>query len=296
MGLDINLARFLMAAHRRGASFAQVLTLGRLILNVYPARMSKLLRRHGYPDDHLRAHPEEWNTADPFFQTLGAQQVSSMDASDFEGANFVHDLNLPVPLELKQRFDVVCDGGTLEHVFNFPVALQNCMEMVRVGGRVFIHNCANNLCGHGFYQFSPELFFRAFSPENGFAVERMVMHVVGPYGRWYEVTDPGGLGERVELITFTPIHILVQAKRTRPATIFAQAPQQSDYAVMWKEDKKEPGRAAPPPPAAATAAPRLSRKFPGLARLLHVVRSGLIFYHRHSFRNKRFFRPVGKED
>ena len=247
MGLDINLAQFLIAAHQRGTSFERVLTLGRLSVNVYPVKMAELLRGQGYPDAGPRENPAAWNTAEPFFRTLGAQDVASVDASDFEGATFVHDLNLPVPSDLKQRFDVVCDGGTLEHVFNFPVALQTCMEMARVGGRVFIHNCANNLCGHGFYQFSPELFFRAFSPENGFEVERMVMHVVGPYGRWYEVTDPGRLGERVELITFTPIHILVQAKRTKAVQIFAQMPQQSDYTVMWQENKTTPGPAAPPP-------------------------------------------------
>ena len=31
---------------------------------------------------------------------------------------------------------------------------------------------ANNFFGHGFYQFTPELFFRIFSAANGFEVER----------------------------------------------------------------------------------------------------------------------------
>jgi len=38
-----------------------------------------------------------------------------------------------------------------------------------------IHTPASNLCGHGFYQFSPELFYRALNATNGFEVERMIM-------------------------------------------------------------------------------------------------------------------------
>ena len=77
-------------------------------------------------------------------------------------------MNLPIGDDLKRKFSVVIDGGTLEHVFNFPVAIKNCMQMLDVGGHFFVHTMANNFMGHGFYQFSPELFYRVFSPENGF--------------------------------------------------------------------------------------------------------------------------------
>ena len=128
---------------------------------------------------------------------------------------------------MKQRFSVVHDGGTLEHVFNYLNALRNCMELVKLGGRLFIHAPANNWCGHGFYQFSPELFYRALSPQNGFEVERMIVHPVGPYGRWHEVVDPDQIGSRVEALTFYPLHVLIQAKRSSAIPIFASAPQQS---------------------------------------------------------------------
>jgi hypothetical protein len=63
--------------------------------------------------------------AEEFFRLLGAQSVESIDASEYEGATHVHDMNLPVPRELLGRFSVVHDGGTLEHVFNVPQALKN---------------------------------------------------------------------------------------------------------------------------------------------------------------------------
>lgn len=213
MGLDVNGARFMISAHKRGAKFGRTIMIGRHSMNVFPQTVTALLELHGFTSEKFRDAGPDCAFAEPFFETLGAESVDSLDNSYFEGAKFVHDLNQPIREAWKRQFDAVYDGGTLEHVFNFPVALQNCMELLREEGHLFIHTCTNNLCGHGFYQFSPELFYRAFSTENGFRVERMVIHRVGPYGNWYEVSDPSAIRSRVELITFTPMHLLVHARR-----------------------------------------------------------------------------------
>jgi hypothetical protein len=189
---------------------------------------------------------------------------------------------------LKQQFGVVFDGGTLEHVFNFPVALQNCMEMLRENGRIFLHTPANNWCGHGFYQFSPELFYNVFSEENGFEVERMILHVVGPYGRWYEVASPQAIRSRVELFNSFPLQMLVQARRTRIVPLFSKAPQQSDYTPRWAE----PSANSPNP--YAPARPRLAKNFPGVARLMNVGKIGWQIWRGHSLGNRKKFRPVKK--
>ena len=289
MGLDINAVRFLIDARKRGAEFGEVLTLGRQDLNVYPSKMAQVLAGHGF-SSALFQSGDKALYAEPCFLSLGARKVSSMDFSDFEGANFVHDLNKPVGPELKERFDLVYDGGTLEHVFNFPLALQNCMEMVKPGGHLFIHTIINSYCGHGFYQFSPELFYRALSSENGFEVCRMVLHRLGPYGRWYEVADPNTVRARVELISIFPMQLLVQAKRTRVTPLFAQAPQQSDYTPRWQPAK--PGD--PPPVSYEPPRPALARSLPGVARLLNVFKSGLGLLRTHTLWNRKSFRPVSK--
>lgn len=286
MALDINAAQFLIGARQRGMRLGHTLMLGRHNLNVFPRKMVSLLERHGLPAEKFRAAGAECGYAEPFFEALGATQVDSLDFSDFEGAKLVHDLNRPIPDSWKEKFDVVFDGGTLEHVFNFPVALRNSMELLRPNGRLIIQNCANNLCGHGFYQFSPELFYRALSPENGFEVERMVIHRVGPYGGWWEVSDPNAIRERVELISFTPMHLLVQAKRTSVKEVFAQPPQQSDYSALWQTAERSPTAAS-----ARLAKPR----FAGIARLFHAVKTGVTFYRRQSLGNRRFFRRTRRE-
>src|SRR5438445_9908229 len=131
MGLDINAVQFLVGAHKRGARFDEVLMIGRQDLNVYPAKMVKVLGAAGLPSEAFKSGGKETQFAEPLFQALGGKRVFSLDASDYEGAEFTHDLNKPIPTEWRGRFDAVYDGGTLEHVFNFPVALQSCMEMVK---------------------------------------------------------------------------------------------------------------------------------------------------------------------
>jgi hypothetical protein len=142
------------------------------------------------------------------------------------------DLNLPLAAELHQQFDAVIDGGTLEHVFNFPIAIKTVMELTKVGGRAYLFTPANNHMGHGFYQFSPELLYRVFAPANGFEVERMVAKEMGS-SSYFQVSDPDALRHRVALVNRRPLLLMVQAKRISAVPIFATPPQQSDYVHTW---------------------------------------------------------------
>src|SRR3954470_9009219 len=180
MGLVSNFVRFLIEARKSGVQFDETLTLGRQHMTLSLEHAVALLREYDlWPPPGGEAtflselQKAKWRF-DVFARALGARNVSSMDVSDYEQATVMHDLNLPVPPELHERYDIVIDGGTLEHVFHVPIAMENCMRMAKIGGHVIIITNVNNLVGHGFYQFSPEFFFRAFSRENGFEVQRMV--------------------------------------------------------------------------------------------------------------------------
>jgi hypothetical protein len=99
------------------------------------------------------------------FKALGFESVDSIDISGFEGASLIHDLNVPIPCDLK-RYDLVFDGGSLEHIFNVPTALANIFNLLKVGGTVIHCLPSNNHVDHGFYQFSPTLFFDYYSTNN----------------------------------------------------------------------------------------------------------------------------------
>jgi hypothetical protein len=240
MGIDRYFAEFLGCAYKGGVDFSRTTTLGRLNLFIDHRSLRAVLRQScgGVTDDEVRAvHTGSDGYAEEFLKRLGAKEVISIDGSAYEGATLVHDMNLPIGDALKRRFSVVIDGGTLEHVFNFPVAIRNCMQMLEVGGHFFVHTMANNFMGHGFYQFSPELFYRVFSPENGFRMRRVVVfeqRVGRP--RWYEAADPKEINERVELINRRPTYLLVHAERFADVPIFASAPQQTDYTAHWSRN------------------------------------------------------------
>jgi len=83
---------------------------------------------------------------------LNAVSVDSVDASSYEGAKFIHDLNLPLDSNLSSaRYATILDIGTLEHIFNLPQAFSNLASMLRNDGQ-FIHVMpSDGFCGHGFW-------------------------------------------------------------------------------------------------------------------------------------------------
>ena len=105
-----------------------------------------------------------------FRRAFGFERVESIDISPFEDATIISDIGAPSPAEIDGQFDLAIDGGTLEHVFNYPVGIANLMRLVRLGGAAYTQNPCGGLAGHGFYQFSPELMYRVFCPDNGFTL------------------------------------------------------------------------------------------------------------------------------
>lgn len=175
--------------------------------------------------------------ADDFFRGLGAHQLQALDASPYEGADLIYDLNLPLPKALHEKWSCVIDAGSLEHVFNFPEAIRSVMQLVEKGGHFLCISPWNNLAGHGFYQFSPELFYRIFSNENGFEVEKMLFL---ERGRWFSVQDPKAAGARIEMRDSKPLELHVSARRTKTGPIFLHWPQQSDYSRAWDFGRQNP--------------------------------------------------------
>ncbi|RMF43450.1 MAG: class I SAM-dependent methyltransferase [Planctomycetota bacterium] len=172
MGLPKPALRFLIQEHKRRPFSGSVVTLGRQCVYATYDECVTMLRQEGItPQErippleratnipHWRGTPRERFTSDvAFFSLLGVDECLAMDYSDYEGATILADLNQPVAEELYERFDVIIDAGTLEHVFNIPCSLSNLARMLRPGGRVVHMNPANNYVNHGFYQISPTLY------------------------------------------------------------------------------------------------------------------------------------------
>ena len=154
----------------------------------------------------------------------------------------MQDISAPLHPGLAGQFDLAVDGGTLEHVFNFPVAIANLMRLVKVGGAVYTQNPCNSLAGHGFYQFSPELMYRVFSAANGFEISfvriAMAHHlsVEQTTGQHvYDVIDPAKYGGRVMLASKNPAVMMCLAVKQADVEPFTQPVLQSDYVEKWSQ-------------------------------------------------------------
>lgn len=266
MGLDTASIKFLCAAKSLGVNFTNLLMIGRQRL-IPDSTSLQLVFSTLEIDCHAEDFLRENQYGEKFFSLLGAQQIDSLDYSSYEDATILHDMNAPIPDDLHQRFSVVYDGGTLEHIFNVPRALKNCMQMVQVGGHFMQVNVANNFMGHGFWQFSPELLFRVFSPANGFEIQTVLLHEVVPRGAWYAVTDPAQIHQRVELCNHSPTYICTIAKRVSDLEIFSAHPLQSDYFPLW--DRKSQEQSEPPvdPNLKAATSPKIGQRM----RLRHYL-------------------------
>ena len=247
MGINTSFAALLAKARVGGADFTNTVTIGRQSLAVPEKDLSKLSGALGIDKASINLNTSKF--ADDFIrQYLGAASVLSMDYSDYQHADILHDFNSPIPTQMEKQYDSLIDGGTLEHIFDIKQALSNYMKLVKTGGNVFILTTANNMCGHGFYQFSPEFFYRIFSEENGFTVKRMTC-IESPllsieassFFDMYDVMDPAKIGRRVQLVNDKPVSIFVHAQRMEDKPVFKKPPLQSDYQMIkWDKNKEKP--------------------------------------------------------
>jgi hypothetical protein len=242
MGLNYNDVRCLMEWRGR-RSGGKVATLGHLTLTLHPADVSRL-RGELAGDGAAMAWLDRYRWADfaddMFREMLKFDDVTSLDFSPYEGATVTQDIGAPLREGLAGQFDLAVDGGTLEHVFNFPVAIANLMRLVKTGGAVYTQNPCNSLAGHGFYQFSPELMYRVFSPANGFEtafVRIAIAHhlsIEQTAGQpVYDVIDPAKYGGRVMLASKNPVVMMCLAVKRADVEPFAQPVLQSDYVEKW---------------------------------------------------------------
>jgi SAM-dependent methyltransferase len=154
-------------------------------------------------ESHLVATVTEKNplTDNEFFRSLGFLSVDSMDCNEYEGASIICNLNKDIPNDLHNRFDVIFDGGSTEHVFNVPKAFENYNKMLKVGGLV-IHSLPSTGClDHGFYMFSPTLLYDYYSQNRWEIVDFYMISVpYESYSPWtiYKYDEPGPSLEDVE--------------------------------------------------------------------------------------------------
>lgn len=257
MGLIAPVLRLIVREHKRQPLEGSALTLGRQNVYVTFREMQQLLRSERVamatlqPAQSTTTNIPSWQgtpferyTSDVvFFKALGMQDVKALDFSDAEGAEIIHDLNLPIPNSLKNRFELIVNGGTCEHVFDIRQCLANLSAMLAPGGRIIHVSPMNNYANHGFYQFSPTLFLDYYTANNFshlrcFLIEHDVYHTsVRKQVEVFETRSNPGM-----IISKRPVLMVFIAEKTVKSTE-DRLPTQAFYQITQSNplpDRKYP--------------------------------------------------------
>jgi hypothetical protein len=188
-----------------------------------------------------------WVAARTFFQMLNLNEVLSTDVPGCEHQpDMILDMNNPFPEELKNRFNLVIDPGTLEHVFDQKTALTNITRALRLGG-VVVHFTPIYSYNGGYYSINPNV-LRDYYSVNGFNEIKAYVIMWDRYRPYtgeylcYEYSE-ARLGARHALADddqcrFTP-HLLLFARKVKELPHIV-CPQQTDYPPAFNANDPMP--------------------------------------------------------
>jgi len=265
--MGVSLHELTLLAHAvnkaEGRELGKCMTLGRqkLVLSPVPftavANSTGTVTVTGYTKDNVKVDKDgEWTfkmkgrlnryvrgdyCEKLLCEEFGAETVHSIDYSSFEGATHIADLSKP--LNSIEQYDTIIDFGTTEHIFDVSQVFKNISVITRVGGVILHALPTNNYCGHGFYQFSPELFFSLYSETNGFSQTEVFVADYTQQKFWVKIDAPSA-GRRIKIRPSEGgMGVLVRTVKTN--VIKSMSVYQSDYVDRWttsksKETSKQP--------------------------------------------------------
>lgn len=169
------------------------------------------------------------------FTLIGSKEVLALDISDYQRADIIADLNYDIDTKYHNSFDNIVDVGTLEHIFDIPIALKNIISMLRVGGNIALCLPSSNSIDHGFYSFSPTFLYDFFDV-NGFGNFSCYLSVGNPMsylskGKLYKYT---GLSRECPILTAFGVEVFFFATKESEVDTVTK-PQQRIYAEMQQK-------------------------------------------------------------
>lgn len=194
MGISLIPGSFLARNAQHVDSSQRALILGRQKLHLRPQgteRLARQVKEYGL-DVSAEDLTQEDGFTEALFSAFGYPIPEAMDFTASEGAEHIHDLNLPAPDDLKEQFDLIIDGGTTEHIFHIGVALEACHEMLKPGGIMMSFVAADGWFGHGFFQTGPDVPWRFWHHCLGYEVLEAGAQERQGQRKYHSIPDPTG--------------------------------------------------------------------------------------------------------
>ena len=198
-----------------------------------------------YDEDIIRSSYKNGSfDSEILFKAYGIEEVHSVDYSDYEGADIIFDLNeAELPEEYRNRFDLVVNGGTLEHVYNITHAMDNINHLVAPNGTVLHISPCSGWVDHGFYSISPT-FYKDYYENNSkvFELKKVYLEVKKEKGpRQGDVILSPDCRELDDVCSYiipfatNEIMIICEAVRKNSDMLNKSFPIQGMYSNMYSE-------------------------------------------------------------
>jgi hypothetical protein len=258
MGLIPTFCRALILLHKRVGLQGPLLTLGNQDVWASYDQLKSFFREMecdyhaATPLPHTsrlfrqRPEAEDFVHARTFFEMMGIKEYYDIDKFDIDSPLIMHDLNAPVPADLQDRFNLILDSGTIEHIFDVRQVMENIVRMCRESGWVVHVTPSSNYVDHGFYSFSP-CFFYDYYQANGF--DDFICYVLQP--------DPDNVYQRSPYFEYSygmNLSNLIEPGRQVLVFFAARKVRLAEQLVVPTQGLYEPGLEAQPPQAGAVAA------------------------------------------
>lgn len=166
--------------------------------------------------------PKDFDYSDliELLKDKGLKNISALDYFDPQ-ADIKFDLNKPVPKKYQNKYKVLFDMGSIEHVFDTKQCLENYFRMIKKDGLFVLVTSINGYYGHGIHVFNPETIKEALKL-NGFKIV---------YSKYSTST-----GRKMDYIdTKKNMLIWVAAKKTKNMGKDFVVPQQTKWEKKYKK-------------------------------------------------------------
>jgi SAM-dependent methyltransferase len=108
---------------------------------------------------NAKAHPDRrWISDKSFFALFSDAEILTVDVSDYEGAELIHDMCRPLPTSMQGRFDFIFDRSSMDNIFDPVSAIRNFTLALKPDGRILHQNMGSPNAGP-YLMFSAEWFF-----------------------------------------------------------------------------------------------------------------------------------------
>ena len=153
MGFSQALCRLLAQEHSHKPFEGNFVLLGRQTTGVTYEEAIQLIEEVGlkqresvkivYDEDTKASSSEiKFITEKTFISLLCEAKVLTIDVTDYENCDIIHDFTEPLPENLKNFADIFWLGSCLDNISNPSVALNNAYQIVKKGGRIIDFECS----------------------------------------------------------------------------------------------------------------------------------------------------------